>query len=112
MRNGYTNSDLEKILGIKGYVIRYWQKEIPLIQPRRDERGRFVYSARDLELFLRLKHLIQDKKYTVEGARDQLLVEASNPNTEMLAALSELRANLIDIYFLNKERTNSDNQNE
>jgi DNA-binding transcriptional MerR regulator len=97
----YSNADLEKLLGVKGHVIRYWEKEFPLIQPRRDMHGHFIYGQRDVEFVLRLKHLLYDRKFTVEGAREQLLCEVSAPNQEKAAAISALRADLLNIYFTN-----------
>ncbi|MDR1024981.1 MAG: MerR family transcriptional regulator, partial [Treponema sp.] len=54
----YGIRDLERILNVKIHVLRYWEREIPLLQPKKDTNGKLHYSDRDLQIFLRLKHLL------------------------------------------------------
>lgn len=100
--SGYTNADLEKLLGVRGHVIRYWEKEVPLIQPRRDHHGKFYYSERDAQLLLRLKHLLYERRFTVAGAREQLFREVTGSGQDFRAEIAALRSELIKVYFLNK----------
>jgi DNA-binding transcriptional MerR regulator len=100
----YTTGDLEKLLGEKGHVIRYWEKAIPVIQPKKDGSGHFVYSKRDVELLLRVKYLVHERKFTVEGARDELIAELSGMNTNTKAQVEALRSELLNIYFVNRNR--------
>jgi DNA-binding transcriptional MerR regulator len=100
--------EVESILGVKAHVIRYWEKEIPLIQPEKNKyNGRMRYSRKDIQLLLRLKYLLYEKKFTVEGAREQLYRELSDGNfqkRELRAEIASLRSDLLDIYFLNRNR--------
>jgi len=98
--NRYTNSDLEKLLGEKGHKIRYWEKVFPMIQPQKDGTGRFFYSLRDVQLFLRVKYLIGTKKYSIEGARNLLLEELTGEQQGIKAEIEALRSDLLNIYFL------------
>jgi DNA-binding transcriptional MerR regulator len=119
----YGIGDLEKLLGVKAHVIRYWEKEIPLIQSRKDLSGRRAYSKRDLLIFFRLKYLLYDRRFTIEGARDQLFREITGgsdtgsdsvaitgavvekPSAAQLltqnlkAHIEALRSVLLDLYF-------------
>ena len=96
----YSIGDVERLIGAKVHVIRYWEKEIPLIQPRRDAFGRRVYSGRDLRLLLRLKHLLYKRRFTIEGAREELLREASGDNQDLRAGLEAFRSDLIDLFYI------------
>ena len=96
----YSISDLERLLSVKGYVIRYWEKEIPLIQPIRDTLGRRVYSDRDLELLVRLKYLLYERRFTIEGARAQLYHELTGGNQDLRAGISALRSELLSLFFM------------
>jgi DNA-binding transcriptional MerR regulator len=100
----YTTGDLEKLLGIKGHTIRYWEKHIPLIQPQKDSAGNFVYSARDVQLLLRVKHFLHDRKFTIEGALEELYHELSNSPQDAMAYIAELRSDLLNIYLINNGR--------
>lgn len=99
-----TTGDLEKLLGVKGHIIRYWEKEVPLIQPQKDGSGRYHYSVRDVQLLLRIKHLTQVRKYTVEGAREALLRELTGEQQNVKADIEAIRAELLNVYFLNHNR--------
>ncbi|GHV33250.1 hypothetical protein AGMMS4952_24950 [Spirochaetia bacterium] len=110
----YGIRDLEKLLGVKAHVIRYWEKEIPLIQSRRDFNGRRVYAKRDLLVFFRLKYLLYDRRFTIEGARDQLFRELTGEGDDhsdsvqnLKAHIEALRSDLLDLYSLVHEPTGS-----
>ncbi|MDR2444310.1 MAG: MerR family transcriptional regulator [Spirochaetaceae bacterium] len=99
-----TTGDLEKLLGIKGHIIRYWERQIPLIQPQKDDTGNFMYSMRDVQLLMRVKHFLHDRKFTIEGALEELYRELSSENQDALARISELRSDLLDVYLINHKR--------
>jgi DNA-binding transcriptional MerR regulator len=103
----YGIGDMEKILGVKAHVIRYWEKEIPLIQPRKNPGGRRVYAKRDLLILFRLKYLLYERHFTLEGARDQLFREltgggdsGAETKQDLKALIEALRSDLVDLYFL------------
>jgi DNA-binding transcriptional MerR regulator len=96
----FSIGDLERFLGVKAHVIRYWEREIPFIQPRKDLGGRRIYGKRDVLMFSRLKYLLYDRKFTVEGAKEQLYRDLSGGNEDARAAMDELRSDLLDLYFL------------
>lgn len=99
--------DVELITGIKAHVLRYWEEVIPAISPKKDIGGRRVYSSKDLEKILRLKYLIQEKKFTIEGARNQIIEEAGNSSNtdkgELIAMINETRGELLDVYLTIKK---------
>lgn len=97
----YTIGDIETLTSIKQNVLRYWETVIPGFAPRKDLGGRRVYTERDLEIVLRLKHLIYERKFTIEGARNEILHEAQayENNAEAMNAIRELRTELTRLYF-------------
>jgi DNA-binding transcriptional MerR regulator len=102
----YTIGDAEKILRVKDYVIRYWEREVPLLRPAKDTYGRRVYSGRDIELLLRLKYLVYERRFTLEGAREELLRELSGDHQDLRGSVSALRSRLLDLYFVAENRRN------
>lgn len=97
----YTIGQIEELTGIKQNVLRYWETVIPGFAPRKDLGGRRVYTERDFEIILRLKHLIYDRKFTIEGARNEILREsqAYETHAEAMKAIRELRTELTQLYF-------------
>jgi len=95
----YTTSDAARLLRVKDHVIRYWEQEIPLVQPQKDHFGKKLYSPRDLQILLRLKYLLYEKRFTIEGAREELLRELSGDYQDLRGYISALRSELLDLYF-------------
>ena len=95
----YSIGDAERLLRVKAYVIRYWEKEIPLIRPGKNNYGRRIYRDRDLQLLFRLKYLLYNRRFTLEGARDQLYRELAGEHQDLRGRISALRTELLQIFF-------------
>ena len=96
----YSISDAERLLRVKVHVIRYWEKEIPLIQPVKDTYGRRSYGDRDMQIFFRLKYLLYERRFTLEGARAQLYRELAGDNQDLRGRISALRSELLALFFM------------
>ena len=97
----YTIGQAEEITGVKQHVLRYWEEVIPGFAPKKDFGGRRLYSQKDLDTVFRLKHLIYQKKFTIEGARDQIISEsdAFEKNADLLAQIRSARQELTEAFF-------------
>ena len=95
----YSSGDAERLLQVRNHVIRYWEKEIPLIQPVKDMYGRRMYRDRDLQILFRLKYLLYERRFTLEGARDQLYRELAGEYQDLRGRISALRSQLLDLFF-------------
>ena len=90
-------SDVCKMLDVKPHVLRYWEQEIPLLSPRKDNFGRRVYSKRDLNLLFRIRHLLYDNRYTIDGARRKILAEIAGTEPNTMALLHAVRSELLEV---------------
>jgi DNA-binding transcriptional MerR regulator len=57
---------------LKPHVLRYWEGQFRFLHPAKNRSGNRVYSRREVELILLVKHLLYTEKYTIEGARQRL----------------------------------------
>jgi DNA-binding transcriptional MerR regulator len=64
--------EVSEILGVEPYVLRYWESEFPQLSPKKSGTGHRLYRRKDVELLLRIKHLLYEKRFTIEGARQTL----------------------------------------
>ena len=71
--------EVSELLGVEAYVLRYWETEFPVLSPKKSGTGHRLYRRKDVELLLRIKHLLYDKKFTIEGARQNLQTEGKAP---------------------------------
>jgi len=95
----YSSRDVERLLKVKAHVIRYWEKEIPLIQVEKNSYGRRMYRDRDLQVLFRLKYLLYDRRFTLEGAREQLYRELAGEHQDLRGQIALLRSGLLDLFF-------------
>ena|SRR5579862_4533801 len=64
--------EVSEILGVEPYVLRYWESEFTQLAPKKSGTGHRLYRRKDVELLLRIKHLLYDKRFTIQGARQSL----------------------------------------
>src|SRR5579883_2321112 len=68
--------EVSGLLGVEPYVLRYWESEFPSLAPKKSGTGHRLYRRKDVELLLRIKHLLYEKRFTIEGARQSLQNES------------------------------------
>jgi UDP-N-acetylglucosamine/UDP-N-acetylgalactosamine diphosphorylase len=88
--------EVARLLDVKAHVLRYWESELPLLSPRKGASGRRVYSAGDIRLLMRFRFLLYEKKYTIEGAKQQIWEEISAGDPDVAARFAEVRTGLIE----------------
>ena len=68
----YSISEVSKITELEQYVLRYWETEFEQLKPAKNLSGNRIYTNKDIQLILKIKKLLRDEKYTVEGAKKML----------------------------------------
>ena len=68
----YSIGDVCSLTELKPHVLRYWESQFKLLNPAKNRSGNRVYSRREVELILLVKHLLYTEKYTIDGARQKL----------------------------------------
>jgi DNA-binding transcriptional MerR regulator len=67
--------EVSSMLGLEAYVLRYWETEFPSLSPKKSGTGHRLYRRKDVELLLKIKHLLYEKRFTIDGARQYLQAE-------------------------------------
>jgi DNA-binding transcriptional MerR regulator len=68
----FSISEVCELLDVKPHVLRYWESEFKDLKPRKNRAGNRAYRARDIEILKRIKHLLYDEKFTIDGAKQSL----------------------------------------
>jgi DNA-binding transcriptional MerR regulator len=103
----YRIGEAAQLVGAKPHVLRYWESEFRAIRPTKSSKGQRVYSRRDIEVLRRIRSLLKEQGYTIEGARKKLReggfepVAAVEPaaavlTEKMRATLREMRTDVAD----------------
>ncbi len=73
--------EVGSLLSLEPYVLRYWESEFPSLAPKKSASGHRLYRRKDVELLLKIKHLLYEKRYTIDGAKQFLLTERKTTPT-------------------------------
>ncbi len=75
----YSIGEVSKTTELKQYVLRYWETEFKQLNPSKNKAGNRTYRQKDIDLILRIKDLLYNQKFTIEGARNMLSGEEEMP---------------------------------
>jgi DNA-binding transcriptional MerR regulator len=81
--------EVSELLGVEPYVLRYWETEFPVLSPKKSGTGHRLYRRKDVELLLRIKHLLYEKRFTIEGARQSLHAESKTPKPKAVKRIQQ-----------------------
>jgi len=80
----YAISEVSRMTGLEAYVLRYWEKEFPILKPKKNRGGSRMYTAKDIEIVNRIKHLRTEEKLTIAGARAKLMMKRPSEEKETM----------------------------
>ncbi len=61
-----------KLCAVKPYVLRYWETEFGSLRPQKTKSKQRLYRKKDVELLLKVRDLLYEQRFTIEGARQRL----------------------------------------
>jgi DNA-binding transcriptional MerR regulator len=93
----YSTGEVELLLGLPASTLRFWEKEVAILAPRKDVFGRRIYSSLDLCVLYRLKHLALDRKLGLKAAKDLMERELLAGDQDMKADINALRIALLSL---------------
>lgn len=64
--------EVAKIVGVKPYVLRYWETEFSVLKPGKTPSRHRLYRRRDVETLLEIKSLLYEEGFTIAGAKKKL----------------------------------------
>ncbi len=71
-RMGFKIGDVAEILGIKQYVLRYWETEFEVLRPKKASNNQRMYTRKDVENALLIRKLLHRDRFSIEGARNAM----------------------------------------
>ena len=66
---GFKIGEVAKYVGVKQYVLRYWETEFEALHPKKSNNGQRFYTRKDIEMALTIRKLLHEDRFSIEGAR-------------------------------------------
>ena len=107
-------SEVSELLDVKPHVLRYWETQFSMLRPKKNRAGNRIYRPEDLKLLYRIRELLYDRRFTIEGARKRLLgerreapaqVEMGFVDAEKKMLLGEIKQDLQQLLTRLRERS-------
>lgn len=89
----YAIGEVAEIFGVATSLIRFWESEFDVIKPRKNKKGNRQYTKEDLDYIKLIYHLVKEKGYTLQGAKDFIKTNKDQAvnRLEAIASLKRVR---------------------
>mgnify|MGYP004702652215 CR=1 FL=1 len=95
----YSISEVSEMLNISQSNLRFWEKEIKHLQPKRNKGNTRFYSTSDIQIVKNIRFLIEERNFTLEGVRQHLdqKKDLVSKQQETVERLKGIKADLMAI---------------
>jgi DNA-binding transcriptional MerR regulator len=87
----FSIGEVAQELGVATSLIRFWEREFDIIKPKKNRKGNRQFTQQDVKSVKLIYHLVKEKGYTLQGARD--FIEQGGPEgvSEKMALIDSLK---------------------
>src|SRR5690554_7468958 len=75
----YSIGELAKAFQVNTSLIRFWEKEFDVLKPKKNAKGNRMFTPEDLSNLKTIYHLVKEKGFTLEGAKEHLKKSKTKP---------------------------------
>ena len=96
----YTITEVAELLKVNASLIRFWEKEFEFLKPRKTAKGNRSYTKKDIENIKLVYHLVKEKGFTLQGAKEKLKQKSPqviHKNLEAIENLNKLKSFLLEL---------------
>lgn len=95
----YGIGEVAKAFDVNTSLIRFWEKEFDVIQPKKNAKGNRKFTPKDIQNLQLIYHLVKERGFTLEGAKTHLKEERQKTlsNFEIIQKLERIKAELVKI---------------
>ncbi|MCK0161650.1 MerR family transcriptional regulator [Allomuricauda sp. F6463D] len=95
----YGIGEVAKAFGVNTSLIRFWEKEFDVLQPKKNAKGNRKFTPQDIQNLQLIYHLVKERGFTLEGAKTHLKEEKQKvlSNFEVIQKLQKVKAELLKI---------------
>jgi DNA-binding transcriptional MerR regulator len=95
----YSIGEVAEQFNVAPSLIRFWESEFDLIQPKKNRKGNRQFTKEDIENVRTIYHLVKQKGFTLQGAKEMLKndTQAVRDKMEMYESLKKIRQFLVEV---------------
>lgn len=95
----YSIGEVAKELSVNTSLIRFWEKEFAILNPKKNKKGKRLFTPQDLENIKLIYHLVKERGFTLKGAQAKLKEnrEDTAKVAQVVERLKRIRQALEDI---------------
>ncbi|SRR3954464_6532293 len=95
----YTMGEVATMFDVNTSMIRFYEKEFDVLKPKKNKKGNRLFTPEDLENLRIIFHLIRDKGYTLNGAKEHLKnnLGDTKDNQRVIDSLENLKKFLLEV---------------
>src|SRR5688572_11783790 len=94
----YSIGDVAQMFGVNTSLIRYWENEFDVLEPRKNRKGDRFFKPSDIKNLQLIYDLLRRRKFTIEGAKDYLKRnKQAEERYQMIDSLQKLKSFLFEI---------------
>ena len=95
----YSMGEVAAMFDVNQSLLRFYEKEFPILQPKKNKKGNRLFTPEDIENLKIIFHLIRDKGYTLNGAKDHLRNDTGDvkDNQRVIDSLENLKKFLLEV---------------
>jgi DNA-binding transcriptional MerR regulator len=77
----FTIAEVSQLTLVPKHTLRYWEDEAKILRPIRGNSGNRIYRKEDVETVFKIKNLLYNERYTIEGVKKYLIKDKKKSNT-------------------------------
>jgi len=95
----YTMGEVSAMFEVNASMIRFYEKEFDVLKPKKNKKGNRLFTPEDIENLKIIFHLIQDKGYTLNGAKEHLKgnMDETKDSQRVISSLENLKKFLLEV---------------
>ena len=98
LKQYYTMGEVAEMFRVNQSLLRFWEAEFSIIQPKKNKKGDRYFRPIDIKNLHLIYHLLRQRKYTIEGAKDFLKNgKKAEEKFESIKKLEQIKAFLLEL---------------
>jgi DNA-binding transcriptional MerR regulator len=98
LKQYYTMGEVAEMFRVNQSLLRFWEAEFSILQPKKNKKGDRYFRPVDIKNLHLIYHLLRQRKYTIEGAKDFLRKNSkAEEKFETIKKLEEVKRFLLEM---------------